>query len=1027
MEHPHTGYIRTPSELDAAVRALERSLGHTASPQRRLRLICDFYSHARTLPDTWLSGYILIITPAVIELIRVPYIRNFPPQVWINAYDLLALIARQPWAERHPGIEEARAVALEQTVLAHGFVSSLRELHNWLRHHALADQSLNEDEWSEIFGASTSGYGLFEAYVRLLVTKHCPCAPVLQSALRTWKDYRDATAVSVILLDEEVDEHQVTGRVLLMDIHASGDTSGRSHISNTLGDGGHQTLQQLQHAEYQTDNIIHNRFSVIPPQRRFNFSVHESSAELIGESLGVGAVAGLLARRTQQMNLSERWTLSSVVACTGSIDPGGNVSAGSWDSVERKLQLAFHSPVERFVLPAVHREAALHALQRLHGEFPNRTFEIIGVSNVSDLPDAGGVFNKKQRNSLERIREGVVRHSLLASLLLLVLILGGGSYLLYLGFYAYPNLEHTRGAVVGMSSIVYNPKDSLQWCFRDEQVVLPARIPFGDLEVGDGFSRTFSVWNMTPTSLDIEVSIEGADSLDWYLNTGSQTLEIPSVDKLDFSVMYNPQSAAMQKHARIVFRDPDSHDERYALELNGSAGRPQIGGYALHFDGLDDVMFFGRRSTAFDIATSATREMTFECWFRPACDDCNFMLLHNGFYTAAKHEVADLYLGFDSLQTCYYLVGSNVGVVQLERSVRPLARAWNHLALAVSIPQRRVALYINGNLVDERFDDFLIEGIGLPNVTIGAYSSEHGKELLYHGDLDEIRLWHRFRSREEIRRTMGVMLDGQTDGLMGYWNMDTNVESLAFNANKRAHSATLLHRPSLVRSNIPLHAAASDVSVVVTETDEAAIELRAGRYLCCSDRILPRFGEATFSFWFLQTTDPAIHFNYVRRHEGWISIEEAYTYTRVRRRHVQIEPGWRHAAFTVDEAGLLTLYIDGAQIDTTRVTLTPPFDWHEKFEGMLLGFSFDKENQLSATFYDQYLPALSHPRCYRALHVWKRRLTPEEIRTVSERGTLPSRELVASWPLTSMPDGYNNFVDQVKGARLHVKSVRSWE
>ncbi len=1027
MDHPHTGYIRTPSELDAAFRALERSLGLTSSPQRRLRMICEFYSHARLLPDAWLTGYILFLAPAVLELVRLPYIRNYPPGVWADAYDLVSLIERQPWAERHSGIPESRQAALEQVILAHGFVSSLRELHGWLTQQSLITETLVEKDWSSIFSASTNGYGLFQAYVRLLESKNSSCTEILLRALGTWGDYRRAAAVSVILLDEEADDRQATGRVLLMDIHVHGDQSGRSHITNALGDSGHQTVQQLRNAEVVSDRIIHNRFSAIPPKPQFIFSLHESSAELVGESLGVGAVAGLLVRRTQQMNLRERWSLPSVVACTGSIDAEGNVAAGSWESVERKLQLAFHSPVERVVLPAVHREAALHALQRLQRDFPNRALAVIGVSHVADLPETGGVFQRELLSSYERLKKGVGRHSLSVSLLLMLILLAGGSYLVYLSFYAYPNLEHTRGARVGMSAVVYNPKDSLRWCFRDEKQVIPASVPFGDLEVGDGFTRTFSIWNMTPTDLRVRICIEGPDSVDWYLNRGAHDLRISSVEKADFSVMYNPRSPAMQKEARIVLRDPGSQDELYALELSGSAGKPQVGGYALHFDGRDDVMHFGRGSTAFDLAASATREMTFECWFRPSQDDYNFMLLHNGFYTAAKNEVADLYLGFDSLRTIYYLVGSNADVIRLKRDLRPLANAWNHLALAVSIPQRRIALYLNGEVIEDRIDDFLIEGIGLPHVTIGAYDSEHGKELLYRGDLDEVRLWHRFRTIDEIRRSMGTALNGLTDGLMGYWNMDTNVESIAFNANKRAHSASLLHRPTLVRSDVPLHTPCKDVSVFHTPAGESALELHAGRYLSCSDRVLPRFSEATFSLWFLQTSLPAIHFNYVRRHDGWISIEESYTYTRVQRRFVHIAPGWRHAAFTVDDAGLLTLYIDGVKVDTTRVTMTPPIDWHEKFEGMLLGFRFDKENQLHSRFYDQYFPALSHPRSYRELSVWKRQLSEEEIRGLAASGEIPGRDLVAFWPLDAMPDGYHNFVDVVAGARLHVKRVCSWE
>ncbi len=1022
------GYIRTPVELDAAARALDRALSVTLSPQKRFLLVVDFWGHTRTLPPSWLSGYLIPISPLFLDLLRIPSLSNVPAPVWRDAYRFLEQISKQGW--HFPGVpmQELQVLTLEHTIRSHAYVSALRELHQFLVEAGALEGPLDTGEWTAVFGASTSTYGVFKAYVAVLQERRCRSAAVFARVLQQWQEYRQRKqSVAVVLLEADSHESLSTGRVQLMDILPQDGVRGESSINNLLGDQGHETIEQLRRAQSVAESFVASRFGKTPPHRRYHFSLHETSVALVGGSLGCAAAAGVAAGLTQQLNLPQRWTLSNTICCAGSLAPDGTVEAGSWEVMENKLRVAFYSPLEKIVIPALHREAALLFVQQLQRLHPHRRLDVLGVTRFSDLFEAEGPFTVINRGRGDRAREFVSRYSVPLLLLLILILFGGGGYFAYRAYYDYPNLEHAMGLRVGPSSIVYNPKDSLTWCFRDEKQVIDNNVGFGDLEVGDGFTRQFWIWNMTPSDLELRLSIEGGDSADWYINSGETNIRIASAERASIGVMFAPLSDGSRKRAVLHMRDPDTGESRYALHFEGSAGPPLSAGYALRFDGADDQLHFGERSTAFDITATATKEATFECWIRPTAPVCNAMILHNGQSRERHPDIEDLFIGFVSPDTLYYRVGSEIRMFVLRGDHVAAVGRWLHLAVAISVPYRKITVYLNGDVIDDRHADFVFDGPGNPFVTIGARNTGTASDLHFQGDIDEIRLWHVFRSKDEIKRFMRRRVRGLTPGLAGYWDIDTAVENTVFNANKRAHSGTLMHRPLLVRSDLGLSAPSADCRLVSRRTDRRAVELSAGRYLVAVRPVLPKRTDATFAFWFLQTAQPAIHFNYVLRDRGWISVENDMLFTVLRKQEYVIEPGWHLGACTVTADGRTTFHLDGKPILQTRTVPAGMQDWHSRFEGMMLGFRFDKVQQLASKYYDWYHPTLSHDRSYGALHVWARVLSDAELASLYSEDAIPRKGLVASWPLERLPDRDNNFLDEIAGHLLHIKQVRSWE
>lgn len=1026
--HAPERYIRTPAELDAAARILDRALGLTPSPQKRFLLLTEFWANTRNIPPAWVSSYLLPLAPLYTELLRVPALSNVPPREWRSACAFLQEIHQQNWLSGELLTEQVFERAIEHAIRSHAYVSALRELHQFLLELEWIAHPLSLQDWTNVFAASTSAFGLFRAYVAVLEEHGGKHVPLFRAILKQWQQFRErGNAVSVVLLEADGDGRHAAGRVQLMDILPQEGVKGESVVNNLLGDQGYETVEQLDRARSVAESLVEAHFRVHAPRLRYHFSLHETSAALVGGSLGCAAAAGLAAGLTQRLNRSERWKLPTTVGCIGSLAADGALEAGRWDAIEKKLRVAFCSPLEKIVIPAVYRETALLTLQLLQREYPNRQLEVIGINRVQDIIGIESAFLVTQRPTAVRLREFVTRHGISFLLLLVLLLVGGGGYFAYQAQYGYPNLEQALGLTVGPSSIVYNPRDSLEWCFRDGRRVFPAVVGFGDIEVGDGFTRSFRIWNMTPSTISLRLSIEGPDSAEWYINSGEQLLDIPETHDAGITLMYAPLREGVGKEAALVLREPDTGRERFRLRLEGSAGPPLPAGYALYFDGIDDELHFGKRSTAFDLTSTASNEATFECWIRPASPLVNAMILHNGQSYGQSADIEDLFFGFVSPDTLYYRVGSAMNMYVLAGRQVATMGEWMHLALAVSMPQRRIAVYVNGEVIDDRHVDFLFDGPGTPFVTVGARNTGTASDLHFHGEIDELRLWHRFRSATEIRAGMRRRPPGLAEGLAGYWDMDAAVENTVFNANKLAHSGSLLHRPLLRRSTLPLPPDGADCSLVGEQEDGVALQLRPGRYLVTARSPLERYGDASFAFRFLQTAEPAIHFNYVLKERGWISVENNMLFTLTRKLHYDIPEGWHAGVCLVTAEGRLRFYLDGELLVESETIADGIQDWHARFEGLMLGFRFDKEQQLASKYYDWYHPTLSHPRSYGSLHVWNRLLDDAEIRAWSLRAIVPTRGLTASWRFTRLPDVDGNIADEVGGLLLHVKRVRSWE
>ena len=82
--------------------------------------------------------------------------------------------------------------------------------------------------------------------------------------------------------------------------------------------------------------------------------------------------------------------------------------------------------------------------------------------------------------------------------------------------------------------------------------------------------------------------------------------------------------------------------------------------------------------------------------------------------------------------------------------------------------------YLDGELVDSRDSSDVTIPDYESNVFFGAFN---GVGEFSNGQLDEIAIWNRALSSEEVKNSFKNSYSGQEDGLMGYWNFDDGTAS----------------------------------------------------------------------------------------------------------------------------------------------------------------------------------------------------------------------------------------------------------
>ncbi len=228
-------------------------------------------------------------------------------------------------------------------------------------------------------------------------------------------------------------------------------------------------------------------------------------------------------------------------------------------------------------------------------------------------------------------------------------------------------------------------------------------------------------------------------------------------------------------------------------------------GRAISFDGVDDYIEIGNHYQDLTLPITASAWIKFD----PAAtnafpvfvtnDNTNFM--YRGFWFYATSTMV------------YGQIGDGAGGNNpaFRRGVQAffsdVSGRWVNLCVVMRSPTD-VSLYLNGNILVGNIigDSNLPMAKTYANDTakIGYQYSNTGSIYRSKAIVDEMRLWNRALTQDEVRQNMCRKLTGNETGLVGYWNFDETSGNIVYDKSPNHFDGKLKYNPQRVFSGAPI-------------------------------------------------------------------------------------------------------------------------------------------------------------------------------------------------------------------------------
>ena len=208
-------------------------------------------------------------------------------------------------------------------------------------------------------------------------------------------------------------------------------------------------------------------------------------------------------------------------------------------------------------------------------------------------------------------------------------------------------------------------------------------------------------------------------------------------------------------------------------------------GTALSFDGVNDYVNCGN-----DDSLDITDAMTISTWVKPS-----------GSIAVTPHRFIGRGYYNNSSDAKYIILFYNYELNEFGYKIRHdknpklitcpgVKGAWQHIV--ATYDSGTMKLYINGEYAAGTTGADLQSDISNYNLTIGAGISQ---TLSFNGVIDEVAIYNRALSAEEIRANMHTRLSGDEPGLVGYWDFDEGEEQVAYDLSPYGNHGQLGSTP----------------------------------------------------------------------------------------------------------------------------------------------------------------------------------------------------------------------------------------
>jgi hypothetical protein len=263
-----------------------------------------------------------------------------------------------------------------------------------------------------------------------------------------------------------------------------------------------------------------------------------------------------------------------------------------------------------------------------------------------------------------------------------------------------------------------------------------------------------------------------------------------------------------------IFNDRNANGVKDTSEAGLGGWHANIGN-ALKLDGVDDYADIGiladlQNATQLTVMAWVKTEPSTNAfpgfvgqWETSPCTNNNTFLLYDG--QAPNQHKGIFYLSFDD-NVCAYTVGT-IDIPE---------KQWLHIAGTWRNSDGLISLYKGGNL-----DGTSIGGIGRTlksqntnPAMIGSFSSTiPGPDSKLKGEIDEVSVWNRALTQQEIATFMHQRLTGSEPGLIAYYDMDDTSANGISDRTGNGNTGTLIGGAGKIISTAP------DIGSVVTDVN----------------------------------------------------------------------------------------------------------------------------------------------------------------------------------------------------------------
>lgn len=254
--------------------------------------------------------------------------------------------------------------------------------------------------------------------------------------------------------------------------------------------------------------------------------------------------------------------------------------------------------------------------------------------------------------------------------------------------------------------------------------------------------------NYKNVPIDIESGLMGS----WHFNNDSY---------IDYSNNENDLTAGGTPSANYL----TGYDDKSMDFESSSSQYAYVETYILYGEALWDVL---------DI----TGDFTFEGWFNfeslPAEGDSMFFLSKGENGVSHSYEWGlENDSGTYKLFTTLHFTSSSAYII--EKEFTPSTATWNHLAVTYDSSEHSLQYYVNGwkygnpldTVITSIYDD-------VTDFYIGASEGISGEYGFFDGKIDDVKIWDKVKTQEEIDGQKAREIIGNEDNLLAYWKFNRN-------------------------------------------------------------------------------------------------------------------------------------------------------------------------------------------------------------------------------------------------------------